>query len=159
MKNKGKIFSRIVLMSMFYIFSCLFLFNSPKLAYAQDTVLNPFKEIFSVVRYNSIGMNFMYDLDKQDYAPCFKWTIGSSPHKWIFWGITAKGRIDNEQVIAVDYLGFSPSFNLGKLLEEKILKTKLQFVDHLEIGYTIGHDFRVSEIRNGLLIGVIKKEF
>ena len=126
------------------------------LVYAEDNpvVINPFDELFNWTVQNNIGMTMLYDLDEKDYKPGAKWGLFSTKRQWLFAGLSGKVSINNEPA-----LGVFGSFNLGKLLQEKVFKKEMQYLDHLEIGYYTVYDWGYDDWRDGLLLNVLKKEF
>jgi hypothetical protein len=121
---------------------------------AEEIVINPFKELVAWTLENNIGMTFLYDLDEKDYSPGGKWGLITSEHQWLFAGLSGKVSLNNEPALH----GFI-SFNLGKLLQEKIFKRELQYLDHLEVGYYSGYNWGYDDWRDGVMLNALKKEF
>ena len=118
---------------------------------ADVEVPNPVKELFDWTMAQSIGATYIYDIDDGVNHIGGVWNIFRSRHDWLYAGLCASGDPS---------LGFSISFNAGKLLE-KIKGSPLVYLKHLEIGYTIQfQDINdLSKKYDGLVINAIKFEF
>jgi len=117
---------------------------------ADVEVPNPVKELFDWTMAQSIGATYIYDIDDGVNHIGGVWNIFRSRHDWLYAGLCASGDPS---------LGFSISFNAGKLLE-KIKCSPLVYLKHLEIGYTIQfQDINdLSKKYDGLVINAIKFE-
>ena len=123
--------------------------------YTEETaVINPFKELVSWTFANSVGATFYYDLDECNYQPGAKWGLLTTEHQWLFAGLSAKISIENDPA-----LGGFISFNLGKLLNEKVFDGNSPYLDHLEVGYYTMYDWEYDDWRDGIMLNVLKKEF
>jgi len=137
------------------LLAVLLLFAGIRGVCAEDTpVINPIEELFNWTFSNNIGMTMLYDLDEEDYKPGAKWGLFTTKHQWLFAGLSGKVSINNEPA-----LGWFGSLNVGKLLQDKVFKKKLQYLDYLEIGYYSVYDFGYKDWRDGVLLNVLKKEF
>jgi len=112
---------------------------------------NPIKEVFDWTMAQSVGATYIYDIDDGVNHIGGVWNIFRSRHDWLYAGLCAS---------TDPSLGFSVSFNVGKLLE-KIKGNPLVYLKHFEVGYTL--QFKnindLSEKYDGLMINAIKFEW
>lgn len=118
---------------------------------ADVEVPNPVKELFDWTMEQSVGATYIYDIDGGINHIGGVWNIFKSKHDWLYAGLCAS---------TDPSLGFSISFNFGKLLE-KTKGSPLIYLKHFEAGYTVQfQDINdLSKKYDGLIINAIKFEF
>ncbi|MCS7180338.1 MAG: hypothetical protein NZ891_03185 [bacterium] len=117
--------------------------------WAENQVVNPFKELVEWTYNQNIGITCFYDIDGKDYCIGAKWQFFESKHQWLFSGLFATEKPS---------LGFHFGFNLGKLVE-KIKGQPMIYLKHLEVGYSILWNIDTGKRQDGLYLNVIKIEF